>query len=227
MSAGLVAWKLCDRGLDCEGCPFDAAMRGAAVVSHPASGERLAGAAALPAPQDSFPGDRRYHRCHGWAQVRQDGGVRLGLDAFAARLAGHPEAVILPAPGCGLRRGEAACWLAGHGELLAVRAPVTGTVRRCNPRLHGEPGLVADDPCGEGWLLEVTCGGSEAQLAALLDAPAASRFARDQERRLALAVAPAAAAVGSALPDGGEPLRDLRRVVGERRWHRLLKAVLG
>ncbi len=29
MSAGLVAWKLCDRGFECESCPFDQAMRGA------------------------------------------------------------------------------------------------------------------------------------------------------------------------------------------------------
>lgn len=29
MSAGLVAYKLCDRGFECEGCPFDRAMRGA------------------------------------------------------------------------------------------------------------------------------------------------------------------------------------------------------
>lgn len=29
MSAGLVAYKLCDRGFECESCPFDQAMRGA------------------------------------------------------------------------------------------------------------------------------------------------------------------------------------------------------
>lgn len=29
MSAGLVAYKLCDRNFECEGCPFDLAMRGA------------------------------------------------------------------------------------------------------------------------------------------------------------------------------------------------------
>lgn len=29
MSAGLVAYKLCDRGFECDGCPFDRAMRGA------------------------------------------------------------------------------------------------------------------------------------------------------------------------------------------------------
>lgn len=29
MSAGLVAFKLCDREGECEGCPFDRAMQGA------------------------------------------------------------------------------------------------------------------------------------------------------------------------------------------------------
>jgi hypothetical protein len=37
MSAGLVAFKLCDREGECEGCPFDRAMQGARRPEPPVS----------------------------------------------------------------------------------------------------------------------------------------------------------------------------------------------
>lgn len=45
MSAGLVAYKLCDRGFECESCPFDQAMRGA-LPPGPARLGRVEGAGA-------------------------------------------------------------------------------------------------------------------------------------------------------------------------------------
>ncbi len=50
MSAGLVAFKLCDREGECEGCPFDRAMQGA-------RSEPPAASAGLPAPSRG-PGRR-------------------------------------------------------------------------------------------------------------------------------------------------------------------------
>lgn len=218
MTAGLVAWKLCDRDFDCESCPLDAALRG---VGGLAPRWRETPAAE---PAEDFPADRRYHQRHAWAAERPGGAVRLGVDAPAARLLGPPDAVILPAPGCRLRRGEAACWLVAGGELIAVRSPVTGTVERCNPRLHRSPGLIADAPYADGWLLEVGCVDAAAELARLLDAGAAYDRAGEEQRRLLMASAPASG-VGSTLADGGEPHAEVRTLLGDRRWRRLIHAL--
>jgi hypothetical protein len=50
MSAGLVAYKLCDRGFECDGCPFDQAMRGSPPRRAPASSAAGWGAPGWGAP---------------------------------------------------------------------------------------------------------------------------------------------------------------------------------
>jgi len=219
MSAGLVAYKLCDRGFECDGCPFDRAMRGA-LPPRPGRGEP-------PAPEEDlgeFPGDRRYHPGHAWAAARPDGGVRVGIDAFFAALAGRPGAVVLAAPGSALERGRAASWWVAGGELIPVPSPVDGIVRRRNDRLSGDPGLAASDPYGDGWLLEVEAAGDGRDPALLDAAEARRRAAAQREAFLAEAAAlleEGRAEVGPTLPDGGRRLRTLREMLGPDRYHRL------
>ena len=77
MRAGLVAWKLCDRGFACETCPLEAALR-----------------PGMPASRPDHPADRRYAPCHTWVLPRGDQ-VRVGLDHFAATLLCRPGSVVL------------------------------------------------------------------------------------------------------------------------------------
>jgi glycine cleavage system H protein len=220
MSAGLVAYKLCDRGFECDGCPFDQAMRGA-LPPRPGRGEPPSAEASL----GEFPGDRGYHPGHAWAAGRPDGAVRVGIDAVFAALAGRPGAVVLAAPGSVLERGRAASWWVAGGELIPVPSPVDGTVLRRNDRLSGDPGLAASDPYGEGWLLEVETPGGGGSGAALLDAAEARRRAAAQreaflEEAAALLEA-GRAEVGPTLPDGGRRLSGLKEMLGPGRYHRL------
>jgi hypothetical protein len=138
--------------------------------------------------------------------------------------------VILPPPGSRLRREQAACWLGQEGEPVALRSPAGGVVARGNARLHAEPELVTASPYGEGWLLEIeSC--REAELTDLLGPEEAVTLARRQEAELGRLAAAAfsgeRAAVGPTLPDGGEPVRGLREVLGPSRYRRLLRRFLG
>jgi hypothetical protein len=56
-TAGVLAYRLCDLEYDCDHCPLDAALRGAA---------RRADAAPMATGGFEFPADRRYHAGHGW-----------------------------------------------------------------------------------------------------------------------------------------------------------------
>ena len=68
MSAGLVAYKLCDRGFECDGCPFDQAMRGARPAPAGVSGRsRFAAAAAVPATLRPAPPRAPGWDAPGWA----------------------------------------------------------------------------------------------------------------------------------------------------------------
>ena len=224
MSAGLVSFKLCDREGDCESCPFDRAMRGLAPL--PPAAPETGAANTAPGPW-RFPADRGYHVGHGWAQGVEEGRLRLGVDAVVARLWDHPSRVILPPLGSRLVAGETAAWLADGAELLPLPAPAAGTVVAKNPRLAIEPSLVTRSPYDAGWLFELESGEPTDHLLDLEEA-------RDNaESALATFQAEATRAlrtgqdqVGPTLQDGGEPLTDVRAMLGPSRYAELVRRAL-
>jgi glycine cleavage system H protein len=221
MSAGLVAYKLCDREYACEGCPFDAAMRGSELrpskVAEP-----------LDPP---FPGDRRYHSGHLWVRRVGRERVRVGIDAFAGRLLSAVDGVILPPPGTPVRRDAALCWVHDGTEVVPLRSPVTGRITVTHGLVRHRPTLLHEDPYGDGWLFEVRTRPRTASDGDLLDADAARDVSRDQQRELdrevrAFAVAPSIGEAGPTLQDGGVPFGDPRTILGPRRYYRTISAYL-
>lgn len=221
MTAGLVAWKLCDRGFDCEHCPLDEALRGKGAPPE---------CAPLPEPtlHLDFPEDRRYHRLHGWAADAGGGRVRVGFDAFAAHLLDRMTSVVLPAPETRVERGRTACWVADDAELLPLCAPASGRVCATNHLVQEHPGLVASFPYDRGWLYEVEApepGLPEDTLSAGQIRSRSEMQMRQLHRRVCASLAPDAR-VGVTMADGGVRLHDLRRVLGVGRYHRLILAFL-
>jgi glycine cleavage system H protein len=222
MTAGLVSYRLCDRELDCERCPFDAVMRGGRLPAPPAAAGPASGAI-------EFPADRLYSTGHTWVAAGSDGRTRLGVDALAAGLLGPPAGIAEVAIGRTLEPGERACELDLGCGAVAVALPLAATVERVNPALRAAPGLVASSPYEEGWLLELrpSSAGDPGELFA---APAAREQAildlRHFRRQVALHLLAAPEEVGPTLADGGEPLTDLRRVIGPRRYLELLRDIV-
>ena len=226
MSAGLVAYKLCDREYACEGCPFDAAMRGADLRHPPAAAP----------PDPPFPEDRRYHSGHLWVRRTGRGRVRVGVDAFGGRLLAAIDGVILPPPGTPIRRDAALCWVHDGADVVPLRSPVTGRITVTHGLVRHRPTVLSDDPYGDGWLFEVrvrtgTGAGPAAAMTGLLDGHAARDRARDQQRALdrevrAFAVAGSTGEAGPTLQDGGLPFGDPRAILGTRRYYRTISAYL-
>lgn len=215
MSAGLVSFKLCDREGECEGCSFDLAMRGLRV--EPGAGETA------PSPW-TFPADRGYHRGHVWAQAVSPGRLRLGVDALVARLWNRVSAVILPALGSRLLLGETACWLQDGPELLALPSAVAGRVVARNGGVLAAPDLVTASPYETGWLFEVEAASPAAPLRAAGEAQEAADIALAAFRTAAAkALGRGRGEVGPTLPDGGEPLTDLRAMLGPSRYTGLVR----
>jgi glycine cleavage system H protein len=225
MTAGLVAYKLCDRQYDCEDCPFDAAFRGG-----PRGAEEKSPPAATLAKWEFRP-DRRYHRCHAWVLTIDGRQTRYGVDVFAGRLLSRITTVVLPPPGSALQRGRPACWVSDRGELLPLPAPLAGSVLRVNNRVQHDPSLLATDPYGAGWLLELLGDQDPEGQPDLVAAQEHQEHTAAQVERLRRRVTRGSARdtdeIGSTLLDGGEPLPDVRRLLGVERYHRLLHEFLG
>jgi glycine cleavage system H protein len=150
MDAGVLAFRLCDRGFACERCPLDAALRGDPRVQIMENG---------PEPRSiaewAFPADRLYTAGHLWVQPVRAGRLRTGLDAAASRLLGVVQAVLIE-PGAAHRAcGDGFATLALEGGPLSLGMPVAGRVRRTNEALEETPGLLTADPYDAGWLAEI------------------------------------------------------------------------
>jgi len=221
MTAGIVAYKICDRDFDCEHCPLDAGLRG--------EGRREpADEAACATGALDFPTDRLYHASHTWVRPLEASRVRCGADAFAASLLSPATSIVLPAPGAVLRQGRIGCWILSDHRVVPLVSPVTGTVHRRNPRVQELPALLVGSPYGEGWLVEVDCPEWDEQRRRLVDADRQRESALRQSSALRRQVAQSleTPALGPTMADGGEPLTDLRRLLGEDRYHRLVRRLL-
>ena len=173
--------------------------------------------------------DRRYHHACTWLQSVDEGRLRWGIDGMGASLLDRLTSVVLPAAGTRLLQGETACWLVDEGELIPIKAPVTATVIRTNPAVLKEPGLVSSSPYDEGWLAELRTPNGVGSLTGLCDAAARKEGAARQMARLqqaALRCLRDDARVGATLADGGQRITNLREVLGTRRFHRLVLALL-
>jgi len=222
MAAGVINYKLCDREFDCEHCPLDAALRGdsrpAGLDTHHTGGRP---------PGNLYPEDRYYSTGHTWVQLADDGGARLGLDAFAANML---DGLIEVRSGLEARnRGEAFSELRLDSGALSLGLPIRARAANGNPRLHDEPSLALTAPYGDGWLIAVT-DADVGELDELMSADEALEQARQDlrlfRRRVALEMLTDTGDLGWCMADGGEPLTDLRQMLGSPRFCSLLRELV-
>lgn len=163
---------------------------------------------------------RYYHAGHGWAAPQSESVAAVGVDDFAQRLLGRPEAIGLPEVGTRVVQGERAWSLRVHEAPIGMLSPVSGEVVAVNERLRTEPELINDDPYGEGWLIKVKSPTLGRDLRNLLS----GRWARSWMNETVSALRERMSGdLGTVLQDGGVPTTgfvfnldadDWREVVG-------------
>ncbi len=226
MLAGVVDYKLCDRGYDCEHCPLDSALgeTGPSPAHKGESGFSSFGGRPAPAtaerPKDLFDiqgcrwvGTLFYHPRHIWARIEEGGRVRMGLDDFGQKLVGRIYSVRLSQPGREVTEASG-CWKAAHriGEIL-LPAPVAGVVEEINGRLLQLPSLINRDPYGRGWAMVIRPRNLVAALKRLYYGQRSERWlAKEIEalrRELRSVAEELRPDVGATLQDGGRLAEDL------------------
>lgn len=96
----------------------------------------------------------RYHRDHYW--VHDQGELwGIGITNHAQSELQEISYVDLPAPGAVLRAGEAIGVVESIKAAVELIAPVSGEVIEVNGKLRTWPGLLNEDPHGEGWMVKL------------------------------------------------------------------------
>ena len=127
----------------------------------------------------NFPEELRYTKEHEWAQVVGGGRVRVGITDYAQDALGDVVYVDIPEVGTEVAAGQPFGEVESTKSVSDVYSPVSGTVIERNERLGEQPGLVNDDPYGDGWMVVIDVGDA-ADLDGLLDAAAYQAFTEQE-----------------------------------------------
>jgi len=240
VSAGVLSYRLCDRGYDCESCPLYHALRRDART---AAATAVGGEATAPGTGEDAVGaflaelgggcvlhlDRAYSAEGLWMEATPAGEVRVGLDDYTLRLLQPLDEVVLPRVGVWLQHGAPCAWLDRGRLAISLRCPVAGEVVAVHPR----PVLAAprdgEDPA-ERWWFRLRPHEPLATAAGLCRNEALLRWflgrVRTVREHLDVAMAPAARAIaGPVQNDGGLPALDLEAVLGRERFEALVAAL--
>jgi glycine cleavage system H lipoate-binding protein len=166
-----------------------------------------------------MPESLYYHRGHTWVRALDASTVLVGVDDFARQLLGRGLALKAPRRGDWLHQGDRAFSLKVDGRTADLVSPVEGEVIAVNPELATKGELVADDPYGRGWVLQVKSPKLAANLRNLLSGRLARKWMEDSREALELRLM---AFSGSVLQDGGEPASDLGHHLPPGDWDRLV-----
>ena len=115
-----------------------------------------------------LPDDLYYDRKeHIWARL-EDGGVRVGLDAFGACAAGTVAYIKLLPPGRQVQKGRPFGSMEAGKYVGPLKAPVGGTIAETNQEVLDDPKLVNVDHYDRGWFVLIVPSNLEGDLADLI-----------------------------------------------------------
>lgn len=118
----------------------------------------------ISAAQMDVPSDLEYSTDHVWVRVVDDHIAQLGITQYAANKLGELVYVDLPSEGTHVEAGDELGEFESSKAVEPIIAPVAGTVRFSNHEVVDDPSLIADDPYGEGWLINIELDDDEPEL---------------------------------------------------------------
>jgi glycine cleavage system H protein len=166
------------------------------------------------------PENLRYHPGHTWALSESPALVRVGMDDFAAKLAGKLEGITLPQRGQWLRQGQKVCTLRRDGVAADMVSPIEGTVSEVNDALLQNPELARKDPYGEGWLITVQSPDAKTNFRNLLGGALARWWTEESAGRL---MRKAPTLLGALAQDGGVAVENTADQIPIKDWAALTR----
>ncbi len=96
-----------------------------------------------------------FSKNHSWAYLEKSGTAKVGVDDLLLHITGELSIRQLKNPGEHVRKGELMAEMDQNGKALKVFSPISGTIVNSNPELDQNPGLLNNDPYGQGWLYTI------------------------------------------------------------------------
>ena len=91
-----------------------------------------------------------------WVRKEGDGSVTVGLTSYACSLAGQIVSYTPKKVGKGVKADKSCATVESGKWVGPAKTPVGGDVAAINDKVAANPGLINEDPYGEGWLVKLT-----------------------------------------------------------------------
>jgi glycine cleavage system H lipoate-binding protein len=161
-----------------------------------------------------------YHPGHTWAMVQPDGVVTVGLDDFAQKMIGQPDALRLPGVGTRVAQGGPGLRVESGSKSVELLSPIGGVVIDRNEEAVASPGLINRDPYGAGWLMKLRSPEIKANVKNLLSGGFAHAWMIATEQSLRHRMA---RDLGPVMQDGGLIVAGIARALDPEHWDEIAK----
>jgi glycine cleavage system H protein len=124
--------------------------------------------------------DLHYSQSHEWVRVDGDIGT-IGITDHAQKQLGEIVYLELPEVGHVYNADDEFGTVESVKAVSELYIPVSGEVVEINKGAVSEPGIINDDPQGDGWLIKVKLSTDE-EVAKLMSAEAYAAYVREEEQ---------------------------------------------
>ncbi|MGB5529730.1 MAG: response regulator [Ignavibacteriaceae bacterium] len=138
-------------------------------------------------PEFQIPGGVFISNGHCWANVSEDGSVKVGLDDFAKKVIGKIDAVELPNLGMTVKKGQSLFTIEQGTRNISFKSPVSGKVKEANKFINEEIDSLNVTSYDQNWICEIDADELDSEIPSLkIGKSAVSFYQEDIERLQAL-----------------------------------------
>jgi len=124
-----------------------------------------------------------FNRNHTWAHLEKSGNARIGMDDFLVHITGEVKLKTLRNSGDIINRGDLLAEINQNGKHLSIFSPLSGQIVVANTELNNNPGILNDDPYGEGWIFSIKPSGWKAETSSFFLAGEAIAWSKTELER--------------------------------------------
>ncbi len=126
------------------------------------------------------PEDLHYTQSHEWVRIDGDVGT-IGITDYAQKELGEIVYLELPEVGHVFNADEEFGTVESVKAVSEMFTPLSGEIVEVNKAAIGEPGIVNDDPFGDGWLIKMKLSTDE-EVGKLMSAEDYASYVQEEEK---------------------------------------------
>jgi len=135
-------------------------------------------------PEFQIPGGVFISEGHCWANVNEEGTVKVGLDDFAKKIIGKIDSIGLPNLGMVVKKGQSLFTINQGQKSISFKSPISGKVKELNKFINQELESLNMTPYDINWVCEIDADELDSELPSLKIGKAAVSFYQDDIERL-------------------------------------------